>query len=161
MKKVWMLLLALCLMASLLCGCGEPKETVFSANGINLTLTEDFEQFDVPGYTVAYQSKEMVVIALQEPFSLAPGAENLSLDEYAALIMQSNGLGEDDLSEKNGIPFFEYDYYDAATDQDFHYFSYLFKTDDAFWVVQYATLVEDAATWAAQADAWAQTVTFD
>ena len=62
----------------------DPKE--FTSHGMSIVLTEAFEQRSYDGYTVCYESNDAVVFALQEAFTLMPGLENYSLEEYGDLV---------------------------------------------------------------------------
>lgn len=120
----------------------EPKE--FSKEGMTLTLTKEFTEQTQGGYTVCYGTKDVACLALKEPFSLAEGFEDYTLDEYGDLVLESNSLKETSkLQNSDGLTYFEYEFTHPETKELYHYFSAVFKASDSFWLVQFATLEKD------------------
>ena len=140
---------------------GTPKEKTFSAEGMSITLTNQFKKFDAEGFTVGYDSRDAAVLALKEPFTLAPGLENYTLEQYADLVIQANGLTPEQKKTADGQPYLEYDWTNPELDEEYHYTVYPYKSGDAFWTVQFATLKNDAEKYAQQIAQWAKTVEFD
>lgn len=136
----------------------KPKD--FSSSGMTITLTEEFNKFDTPVHTVCYGTDHVAVFTLKESFDLLEGSENLTLEEYADLVIQGNGFKNAKVKTGNGLTYFEYDYTNPETKQDFHYFSYVYKTDDSFWLVQFAVLIEDIDEYEDNIIKWAKSVTF-
>ena len=132
----------------------------FSSHGMNITLTKAFSEDSAVGFTTCFSSKDVMILALKEPFSMAAGAENLTLDDYAELVLENNEMPLSEKKDYNGIPGFEYDYKDDDTGNTYHYHSYLYKSDDAFWVVQFVTFREKFAAYEARINKWAQSVSF-
>ncbi len=116
----------------------EPKEKDFSADGMTITLTDEFKPFDTDRYTVAYESKTIAVYALKESFSAVQVLEAYTLDQYAELLIQANKKEDSEVKKADGLTYYEYEY-TSSDNQTYHYFTYVYKTDDAFWVVQFAT----------------------
>ncbi len=137
-----------------------PKERVFSSNGMNITLSEEFKETTVKNYTVAYDSKKVAVFALKEPFTLADGFENNTLDQYADLVIQANGLNSAQKKIDNGLIWFEYDFDNPENNNTYRYFTYVYKTNDAFWIVQFATLKSNSEKVFQEIAVWAKSVTF-
>ena len=160
MKKFLSLLLALLMLAALTsCGKAEPK--IFSAQGMSLTLTSDFKENTQTGYTVCYESSKVAVFILKESFSLQPGVENLTLDEYAELIRQSNASKSPSaIVKQDGFHTMEYDFLNENENQIYSYFCTMFKGPDAFWLVQFACRKGDYAAYSDAFMDWAKTVTF-
>lgn len=140
----------------LISGSGKPADKDFFSNGMTITLTQGFAEEDYLTMTAAYVSKDVLVLALREPFTLLEGAEELTLDRYGELVLKANGLSDLTLQFYNGIPGFEYDFTNGDVKKDFHYRIYLYKGGDAFWTVQFITekkafdeLEDKINTWAA------------
>ena len=138
-------------------GDGSPQD--FSAEGLTITLTNDFATEDADGYTFCFDSEQVAVLGLKEEFALQEGAEDYTLEEYGALVIESNGL-DAALEQRDGILCFTYEY---AADKDATYFYLvtLFKTDDAFWMVQFISLTEDAEALQPTFVEWAKSITFE
>ncbi len=155
------LLLPVCLSS---CGLssgvlGDPK--VFTQNDMQITLTEQFESTTYPNYTVVYDSSEVDVFVLKEGFSLLEGLGDYTLKQYADLIKKNNPQVSSDsaLQTDGGVTWFEY----TAVDQYgvlFHYYVYVYKTGDAFWMIQF--IVKDSlnTVYSDAIGTWAKSVTF-
>ena len=167
-KKGWIVLIAAVLLGALfgfLLTSGfisgqRSREKAFSSNGMTITLTAGFQEIQIANYTVTYDSRNVAVFAMKEPFSLAEGFENNSLDQYADLLIQANGWSDVKKFTHDGLSGFEYDFTNPTTKLECHYTSYVYRSDDAFWVVQFATLKENADKFAEQIKKWARSVSF-
>lgn len=137
-----------------------PKEKTFSSNGMNITLSEEFKETTVKKYTVAYDSKKVAVFALKEPFALVDGFEDYTLDQYADLVIQSNGLSPSQKKTDNGLIWFEYDFDNPENNNTYRYSTYVYKANDAFWIVQFATLKSNFEKVSQEIAVWAKSVTF-
>lgn len=161
MKKIISLLAILVLVISLpACSSAAPKEKVFSKSGLEITLTTDFTETTVSGYTVCYDSSHAAVFALKEDFSLLEGSEDMTLNEYAELVQKANSSRSPSaISTKNGIPYFEYTFFNESENVTYRYYTTVFKGSNAFWMVQFACA---DSTYEAQKDnflTWAQSIT--
>lgn len=136
------------------------RAKTFSSDGMTITLTEDFKETKMEPYTVVYESKDAAVFVLREPFSLTSGFENNSLKDYADLVIRANNLGSAEVKTEDGLTYFVYQFTNPETKDVYHYFSYVYKTDDAFWMIQFTTLDKNAKAYAKQTKEWAKSVTF-
>jgi len=133
----------------------------FSDNGMSITLTNEFEQIEVENYTNCYESADVAIFALKESFSLADGFENYTLKQYGELVLQSNNMPSSKLKTKDGLTCFEFEYEHSDTNDTYNYFSFVYKSDDAFWLVQFATLEEDVDNYESKIIEWAKSVSFE
>lgn len=138
-----------------------PDAKDFSSNGMSISLTDEFIKTDVENYTVAYDSKNVAVFALKEAFALADGFQNYTLEQYGNLILKNNNLSASELQNLDGLTEFEYEFTNPNTKDTYTYFSFVYKADDAFWLVQFATLTENVDEYRAQILEWAKTVSFE
>ena len=132
----------------------------FSSQGMTVTLTKEFKEDSVMGFDASYRSKDVYVLALRERFEEAEGAEKLSLEEYGKIILEVNELPDVQIDSFGGIPGFEYDY-DDDDGQTYHDRTYLYKTDDSFWMIQFITFKESFAKYESAFGKWAASVRFD
>ncbi len=132
----------------------EPK--TFTDSGMTITLTNEFERKQSEQFTVCYDSNKVAVFALKEPFSLVDGFKNYTLKEYGELVLRNNGSSSK-LKTVDELYMFEYD----DTKGKYTYFAFVYKADDAFWLVQFATLTELADEYEAKVIEWAKTVSFE
>lgn len=139
---------------------GASREKTFSCNDMQITLTKEFKKTEVQGFTAAYDSKNVAVFALEEKFTLDPSMEEWSLDKYGQTVINNNNLTYATLIRDGDMRYFAFDATNSETQETYHYVAYVYKEDDAFWMIQFATLKEDADEYAKQIDTWAKTVTF-
>lgn len=128
----------------------------FSTADMTMTLTDDFQTTSYQGYDLVCQSKKVVVFALCEKFSLYPVMKGWSIDDYTNIV--KNNAGAKNTLHADGLTYFEYD---AVNGTDYHYYAFVYKTDDAFWFIQFATSKADAEAYKAQIMEWAKSVKFD
>lgn len=138
-----------------------PDAKDFSSNGMSIRLTDEFKKTDIENYTVAYDSKNVAVLALKEAFALADGFQNYTLEQYGNLVLKNNNLSASELQNLDGLTEFEYEFTNPNTKDTYTYFSFVYKADDAFWLVQFATLTENVDEYRAQILEWAKTVSFE
>lgn len=138
---------------------GNAKE--FTSDGMTITLTEDFEEAVMDGFTAACKSPEAAMFALKEEFTLMEGAEDLTIEEYVDILFQNNPLtAESVLNTEDEIPWFEYSYMDPMEGQTFRYFVAVYKSEDAFWLVQFAAPEALAEEMTPKFHKWAESVSF-
>ena len=136
------------------------EEKVFSSDGISFTLTDEFRETEIEGYTVAYESPYMAVFAMKEDFSLLEGFGEYTLEEYAELVILATSLGSTEAENVDGLICFDYDFTNPETNVAYKYYTYVFKTNNAFWAVQFVTVLEDAEEYEAQIFEWAKAIDF-
>lgn len=131
----------------------DPK--VFNEAGITVTLTEEFKEFDAEGYTVGYTTRDCAMFALKEAFTLFENPEDITPQEYGQMVLDNSALDASvTLKEQDGLTYFEYQV------EKYYYFAYIYKSGDAFWVVQFSCDKDNVDTFKADFMAWAKTITF-
>lgn len=85
------------------------------------------------------------------------GMQNYTLEEYGNLVIPTNGISAQ-LEKVEGLTKFEYEFTDSDT---YKYIGFVFKSDDAFWLVQFATLAENYDNYSAAIMEWAKTISFE
>lgn len=137
-----------------------PEEKVFASDGMTITMTDEFKETGYEGFTAVYESKTVALFVIKEPFTLVPGVESITLEEYAGLIFKNNGIEPTEIKKEDGLTYFEYEFLNPELNETFTYFSFIFKTDDAFWLIQFATAKKDAEENRADILGWAKSVSF-
>jgi hypothetical protein len=121
---------------------GKPKE--FSKEGMTITLTNQFNEISQDGYTSCYNSRDVVIFVSKEEYSLMEGFDKYTLNEYGNLLITNNSLDSSvKLQNNDGLTYFEYQFSNPETNDLYHYSSFIFKTSDSFWLIQFATLEEN------------------
>ena len=136
------------------------KPQDFSAAGMTITLTNQFEETDYEGFTQCYESKSVAVMTLKEEFTLMEGLDAYTVEDYGRLVLASNGMDESWLTQENGIWYFSY-VTQGGDGADYYYFATLHKSGDAFWLIQFATPATNESKLHDQFLAWAADVTFE
>lgn len=140
------------LTSGLLSPDGDAKE--FSNKGMSITLTDEFTKQNQPNFTVCYGTADVAILALEEKFSLLEGFENYTLPEYGEMVMKSSNI-KGSLKKSNGLNYFEFDA------NGYHYYAYVFKETDAFWLIQFAVRAEDVEKYQEQIVTWATSIRFE
>ncbi|MCH5320787.1 MAG: hypothetical protein J1E36_03430 [Eubacterium sp.] len=136
-----------------------PKD--FSSNGMTITLTNQFAETSMTGYTVCYDSKDVAVFALKEDFSLMDGFDNYTLEQYGELVLSNNPSASNcELKNDHGLTYFEYQFTNSQNNESYYYFTTLHKASDAFWIVQFVTSEGDLQQYQETFVEWAQTIEF-
>ena len=141
---------------------GTEKEKVFTSNGMSITLTNKFKEMDAKemGYTAAFASNNAAVLALKEPFESLGEYSNISLSDYLDLVLSANSERGAVRTTVGGMDCITFNYTDPNTSNHFKYIAYPYKSSDAFWLIQFATLEKDAEKYSQQITTWAKSVTF-
>ena len=143
--KLLPMLLALIL---LLCGCAAEEEVPagpvaaeFSASGMHITLTDEFAEKQHVSYTACYESTDIALLVLLEEYSLFDNTDfsaQTPVAQYAELVRNSNQLPADSVTvnETDGLTWFEFTR--TLNGVDNTYRAYAFKSNDGFWLFQFA-----------------------
>ena len=136
----------------------EPK--TFSNAGMQITLTDSFRESKQDGFDAFYVSKNAAVLCLKESFSLMPGLEDYTLQQYGQLVINNNQMGNEVTLHTDGkVTYFTYT---ADVDgKTFYYYATVHKSQDAFWLIQFYTQEKDAQEYYDQFSQWAQSVRFE
>ncbi len=115
------------------------EDQTFSSEEMTITLGGGFEEVYYDDCDFAYESSKVGVYGYKYEFAYNEGLENYTVREYIAALIE---LYEVDASytSKDGLEYFvsTYPEYDAS------YYTFVFKTDDAFWEVEFVLSVSDA-----------------
>jgi hypothetical protein len=147
--------------ASNIFSASKVESKFFSKNGMSITLTNEFRQTQMQNFTNCYDSAKVAVFALKEEFTLAEGFENYTLEQYGNLVLQYNNFSSSELKNIDGLTGFEYEFTNPDTNDTYKYFSFVYKSNDAFWLVQFATLTENVDEYGSKIIEWAKTISFE
>ena len=136
-------------------------EKVFVVEDLRITLTEDFAAFENDRFTGVLVSRDVGVTILKESFTQVPGSESLSLEEYGHLMISTNGIGGTMLCTEYGLTYFEFTRENPEDGEVFGYFAAVYKTKDAFWLVQMGVPKQDYSQWRETLEAYARSVVFE
>ncbi len=141
-------------------GNGDTKQ--FKCDEMQITLTDEFMKVPVTDFDACFANEDIVVLVIRDDFNLMDGLENYSLQEYGELSLDVNGLTEvSELNEINGITYYEYEAENTEENSTYYYYATIFKSNDAFWTIQFAVLTENAEQYMPQLIEMSETITFD
>lgn len=160
-RKVFVSFLAL-IMCLTLGGCiFGSKEKTYTSNGISVTMPEGFVEKSIVSQTAYFEGKESLFSALKEEFttlSVVNLGKDSSLKEYAEAVIKNN-KADYEIVEKDGLTYFEYE--KSLSGKKYYYLASIYKTDDAFWLVNFACDSSNKAKYQPLFIRWAKTVKFD
>jgi len=141
MKKILSALIVSTLVctAVALSACG-PNEKVFEKNGIKITATTGFVEKELLSVTIYLESVDKIITGLKEtPGSAFPITK--SLREYTEATLTANNLSSTpiNLYSENGVVFEYFIYERTASDKDFKYLGVTKKSDQFFYLFNFAS----------------------
>ena len=139
-----------------------PSPKTFSSNGISVTVDTSFKEENDDTYLFSVYSKNVRIIATRDVISELAILDNMSLDGYAELIYDARDYADkSEITHSDGLTYFTYEYTNPSNDRTFTYFTSFYKTDSAFWIVQFMTYKESAEKYRPDIIKWASSVTFE
>lgn len=130
----------------------------FTVHDMTITLDDSFQEEEYDALTRCFASGNVAVLTLEEPFSLAEGLEDYSLEQYGDLVIQSNNMADAQLKTENGVTYFTYTSDVSGT--AYYYFATVHKGNDGFWLIQFATEEAQAEKYREDFFRWAASVRF-
>lgn len=133
----------------------------FTESEMNITLTSEFEKANSGKYNVCYETDKVAVMARKESFAADDTMRYLTLQQYGQVLMQSYEGSADAVLESRDGTLYSFTYNEVVSGDSYTCVTYIFKTDDAFWYVDFVTFTEDAAKYDDDIYEWAKSITFD
>lgn len=142
MKKLSKLFAGLLVLVFVLTACSE-EATVFEKEGMKLTMTGEFKESPMPGYTFAAETSDAGVLALKEGYAEYPDLNGISLDEYKQMIMTNNAQFELKEADVEGVVALEHTAPSAEGEGNLTFFTSLHQAPDGFWFLQFTCEEKD------------------
>ncbi len=142
------------------CSVKDTKSKVFTCEELSVTLNEGYVETEMEGYDACFDSSTVAVFILKEEFSLMEGFEDYTLEQYADLVLQANSARSPERADTDGLTCMKYSFFNAEENETYTYLASLYKSDNAFWMVQFVCKAEDYAEHEAYFIERAKTVTF-
>lgn len=162
MKKKLFKLLTISFLVLLLFGCGLSKNNKkdFIEEDFRITLTEKFEKKDLANFTYYYQSDTALVTALKETFesvsSVGLTNDSSALD-YLTKVATLNSKNSE-IKARGNYNYFEYE--STISGETFYYLCVGYKSDDAFWLLNFGCQSSNKDILLEQFFEWADSVKF-
>lgn len=143
-------------------GCNPDKKD-FSVDGMTITLTEEFKEMDEAAgeYNAAYGTDDVGVLVIKEEFTLAEDFGDYTLDEYVDLVLYANNKSGITVKKEDGLTYFEYEEKSDVNQLVYTYRIYVYKSNDAFWMLQFYSLKGDFDEYSDSFKTWASSVQFN
>ena len=145
------------------CGAKPVKEETFESTwGLSITLNSKFYR-TTSSFSMCLTDDNVVFMANREKkssFVILGYDADMSLEEYAQLCIESNGLTcdiEHDL--ENDFVYFEYT--NVSQGAEYYYFAVAKKGEYAYWLCQFACLNREKAKYQNKMVGWATTITIN
>ena len=125
----------------------------FTKEDFQITLTDDFKVTEEEGFFVSYDSKTVMVFSVREEKEIFG---DISLEEYGELVLQANGRTGAKMTQQDGFVWFEYT--NTPGTQEVYYLAVCYQSEDAFWIVNFATPASNQGKYRDRFFDWAKTV---
>jgi hypothetical protein len=125
----------------------------FTNEDFQITLTDAFDSEELDGFFAFYQSKSVMVFTVREDASLVG---NISLEEYGNLVLEANNKAGSELNQAEDYLWFAYT--ETPEDQEIYYLVVCCKSEDAYWIVNFATPSSNREDYHDTFLAWADTI---
>ena len=137
---------------------------LFTYDEFSITLTDEFTEGEYEGFTKVYESWECAVFVIEEDITQLIDAGSLeadaSLEDYCQLVIDVNGLGEEIKPETyEDLIYYSYNWTNPESNKNYTYTSFVYESEESFWIVQFAYPEEDAAEIEPTVIEWAKSVT--
>ena len=142
----------------ILIGNRPPVSEEFVRGEVSITLMSDFDEFDSDGHYATYSNGEISVFVVD--FAKEELIDGLTFNEFAEAMVESDEYDASSLKTDGELRYF---YYDAEVDdgESNRYYSYLYETDDTFWVIQFVCDVNEVELYKSVISDYAKTVEFN
>ena len=140
-------------------GNGDTKQ--FKCDEMQITLTDEFMKVPVSGFDACFANDEIVILVTRDDLDVLYDLEEYSLKEYGDLSLEANELADvSEVKENNGIMYYDYEAENAEENCTYYYYATIFKSEDAFWTIQFAVTAEEVDEYMPQIIEFSETITF-
>lgn len=137
------------------------ERKAFAAEELRITLTENFEEASVPGYTACFSAGETAVFVLREDLEQMKPYGEPSLEVYGAMILANNGFEQTvRLEKEQELTTFDARILDPDSGETYYYYCGLFRSEEAYWMVQITTVAEEPEEMIPLFRQWLKSVSF-
>ena len=138
------------------------SDKTFTKWEMSITLTGEFQQKQHPFYSSCYVSDDIAITTTREGYSyFGISKDSWSLTEYAKFILELNHKYDYKINETDGFVFFEWWGNHPTVSKQYKYLGVAYKSDEAFWLIQFGTENKKYDGYKEQFLDWAKTVKFE
>ena len=138
MKKLVSLIMALIFFFTLGgCAVKDTKDKVFTKNEFAITLNEAYVESEREGFYACYDSATVAEFVVKENFDIMEGFSDYTIEQYANIVMYNCSDKSPSLHKKGDINYIEYSFKNTEINKTYNYLIALYKSNDAFFMVQF------------------------
>ena len=137
------------------------KDKMFFTDDMSITLTTEFQSEEIDGFMAAYSTVDVAVFIRKASFETNPQLSQYSLARYAQEVYEFNGHDvPKGVQTRDDLTFYEYQHKNPDDGITYWYFTYVYKTDKGFWMVQFSTSEMEVENYRESITKWAKSVKF-
>lgn len=158
------IVIAVACLAMLLIGISKESTKVYKVNGFQIELPNNFIEKEQVSFTTYLESPRAMATALKEDFTTLESVgitKDSSLDEYIQAVISANGFKDTDIKDISGTDYKYFTYESSASNKDFYYMAVILKSDDAFWLINFACETKNKEEFQDRFIKWAKTIKVD
>ena len=135
------------------------KAQDFTVDNMTITLTSEFREEELEGFTQCYDSSLVGVVVLKESTDEYPWLADYTLEEYGEDVIWNNDLTDSTLTSYGDFYYFIYTA-QGSNGQPYQYFATVHRNGNDFWLIQFAALQKNFSKMENKFLEWASTVRF-
>lgn len=137
------------------------EEQTFTKDDVTITLTNEFQEQTMDGFAACWGSVDVAVFVREDSFAEEPDLKNYSVEQYAEQLYKLNRHEvPKGVQTEGGLTFYEYQHHNPDDGITYCYFTYIYKTESGFWIVQFATPNLEVENYRESIAKWANSVEF-
>ena len=129
----------------------------FETADLSITLSKAFVNENADGFYAFYITRTCSAGLIRESFDVFPKLKDVDFDEYCRMMIKANPSLSPKIIKEDGLTYFVFE---QQWEELFKYRIYIYQTDDAYWLVQFATPADKYDYWSDCFNKWAKSVKF-
>ena len=138
---------------------GEPK--TFTQGDMSITLTDEFRKTEIDMWDAAYKTTDVVVAVKCEDFYLYKDLRYYSPVQYAKEAIRNSGINSTVERGPGSLTYFVFSEHSEDRGVTYQFYCYIYKTTDAFWIVEFCVPAEQVSRYEKTIVEWARSVHFN
>jgi len=134
----------------------------FTAQEMDITLDRTFQKESQIGFAARFDSSDaQIYVERLDKNDVDDEYKDMTVDEFAALVIEGGGFGYGrTLLHEGDLPYIEYSEKDRNSGEMVKGFVAFYKSENAFWDVQFYSLEKDFSKMRSSFVKWAKSVSF-
>lgn len=133
------------------------KPHTFYTEDFTITLNSSFTIDEDDCFDMIYVTKFCYVGFSEYDYESYPEIADVSAEDYCDMLVKINPIAEYDIVKDGDLIYVEFE---EKLETKYTYRIYVYKTDEAFWLVQFSSPTKKHDVWSANYDEWAKSVKF-